>query len=136
MIVVDRSTVNPIHLSVGQLLVAALLSWAGTLILHEVPSFEAFRSAMWAVLYSGVCSTGIAYSLQVFGQQRIEAAPASILMSLESLFSAVGGAIFLGERMSIPALIGCGLMLTGTIVSQIPRRAERNVPEEYVEHEQ
>jgi drug/metabolite transporter (DMT)-like permease len=136
MIVVDRSPINPIHLSVGQMLVGAVLSWIFMTAFHQIPSWTAFTHAGWAMAYSGVISTGIAYALQIFGQRIIPPAPASILMSLESLFSAIFGAIFLSDRMTVAAMIGCGLMLCGTIISQIPGRKEKPAPEEYVEHEQ
>jgi drug/metabolite transporter (DMT)-like permease len=135
MIVVDRSPINPIHLSIGQMLVGAILSWIAMVALNDVPSWTAFTHAGWAMAYSGVISTGIAYALQIFGQRVIPPAPASILMSLESLFSAIFGALILGDRMTVPAMIGCAFMLCGTIVSQIPGRTEKR-KEEYVEHEQ
>lgn len=136
LIVVNRSTINPIHLSIGQLFVAAGLSWLCTLFMGQMPSGSDVLGSLWPVLFSGVLSTGIAYSLQVFGQQHVAAAPSAILMSMESLFSVVFGALFLGERMGLVAYIGCVFMLAGTVISQLPNKNQPDITEtEYVEHE-
>lgn len=124
--IVNRMNVNPLHLSFGQLLVAAILSWALTLATGQTPSWSAIGAAAWPITYSGVIATGVAYTLQVFGQTYVDPATSSIFMSLESLFSVIGGAVFLHERMSVRAYIGCVLMLMGTIISELPSKHKQN----------
>ncbi|MCI1984213.1 MAG: DMT family transporter [Bifidobacteriaceae bacterium] len=123
ILVVERigTQIDPMHLSILQISTVAALSWVCTPFTGGL-SFGAIGAVIWPILYSGVASTGIAYTLQIFGQNRMEAAPASIIMSLESFFSVVGGAVALHETMSVQAYIGCGLMLAGTILAQIPGR--------------
>ena len=74
------------------------------------------------ILYGGVISIGIAYTLQVVAQQDAKPAQAAILLSLESVFAVIWGRIFLEELLSVRALIGSGLMLTGMILSQLRKR--------------
>jgi drug/metabolite transporter (DMT)-like permease len=123
ILVVERvgTQIDPMHLSILQISTVAALSWVCTPFTGGL-SFGEIGAAIWPILYSGVASTGIAYTLQIFGQNRMEAAPASIIMSLESFFSVVGGAVALHETMSMQAYIGCGLMLAGTILAQLPGR--------------
>ncbi len=118
--IVNRMDVNPLHLSFGQLVVAAVLSWILTFATGQTPTWQAIGAAAWPVIYSGVIATGVAYTLQVFGQSSVDPSGASILMSMESLFSVIGGAVFLHERMGLQAYIGCMLMLAGTIISELP----------------
>jgi drug/metabolite transporter (DMT)-like permease len=70
------------------------------------------------ILYGGLCSVGIAYTLQVVVQKTAHPAHAAIILSLEGAFAVLGGWLVLGEVLSLRGLIGCGLMLAGMIVSQ------------------
>jgi drug/metabolite transporter (DMT)-like permease len=70
------------------------------------------------ILYGGLCSVGIAYTLQVVVQKTAHPAHAAIILSLEGAFAVLGGWLILGEVLSVRGLIGCVLMLTGMIVSQ------------------
>jgi drug/metabolite transporter (DMT)-like permease len=79
-------------------------------------------SAAIPILYAGIFSVGIAYTLQVIAQKEAEPAHAAIILSLESVFAVVGGMLFLSETMSMRGLLGCGLMLAGMILSQIKFR--------------
>ena len=101
ILVIDTlgGTVDAIKLSFGQFCTTAVLSWAGSLIEGSVDWAGAAHS--WIpILYAGIGSVGIAYTLQVVGQQWVPPTRASLLMSLESFFSAVGGALLLGEVMT------------------------------------
>ncbi|WP_425350746.1 EamA family transporter [Clostridium muellerianum] len=71
------------------------------------------------VLYGGICSVGIAYTLQVVAQKHAKASHAAIILSMESVFAALGGLIFLQETMGVRGYIGCILMLAGMLLSQI-----------------
>lgn len=78
-----------------------------------------------AIAYTGVLSLGLAYSLQIVGQKRLEATTASLLMSLESVFAVLGGWLILKERMDRWELAGCVLMLAAVIVSQLPEKKQK-----------
>lgn len=87
----------------------------------EVITAESMRSATWPILYGGVISVGIAYTLQIVGQKEAPSSHAAIIMSLESVFAAIGGWLILSEHLSTRQYIGCGLMLLGMLVSQLWR---------------
>ena len=77
----------------------------------------------WAALaYSGIVSVGVGYTLQVVAQKNAHPAHVAIILSLETVFAAVGGILLLGETLEPRALLGCSLMLAGILVSQIPLR--------------
>ena len=63
---------------------------------------------------------GVAYSLQILGQQSLDPTPASLIMSMEAIFAALCGWLLLNERMNSSELLGCALVLAGVIISQIP----------------
>ena len=123
ILVIDTlgGTVDAIKLSFGQFCTTAVLSWAGSLIEGSVDWAGAAHS--WIpILYAGIGSVGIAYTLQVVGQQWVPPTRASLLMSLESFFSAVGGALLLGEVMTPRGYFGCALIFLGTLLAQAPAR--------------
>lgn len=79
--------------------------------------------ACWAPLcFAGMLSMGLAYSLQILGQKAIEPTAASLIMSLESVFAALGGWWLLKERMTSTELLGCGLVFAAVIISQLPQK--------------
>ena len=82
-------------------------------------SFEKLGNAIIPLLFLAICSSCIAYTLQNLGQKRIDGTPASLLMSLESVFALAGGMIILGERLIIKEWIGCILLLIGVFIVQI-----------------
>ena len=86
----------------------------------EEVSMSSILSAWLPILYTGVCSSGIAYTLQIIGQKKAEPAVASIVMSLESVFAGVGGWLVLGERLSVRELGGCALVFAAVILAQVP----------------
>ena len=114
-----------IALSCFEFLVAGLLPLPLGLIL-EHPALVQLWDARVAILYTGVFSCGIAYTLQILGQRRTPPALASLIMSLESVFSVIFGALLLGETMTGRELIGCGLVLAAVILSQLPEKKAAN----------
>ena len=74
------------------------------------------------MLYAGIFSSGIAYTLQIFGQEDVNPTVASLVMSLESVFSALTGWLILGERLSPRELAGCAVMFAAIILAQIDLR--------------
>jgi len=85
----------------------------------ETVTKEAILAALPTVAYAGVLSGGVAYSLQVVAQRYTPAAEAALIVSLESVFAALAGAVFLKERFDLPALSGCALILLSVILVEI-----------------
>ncbi|MDR1292110.1 MAG: DMT family transporter [Clostridiales Family XIII bacterium] len=81
---------------------------------------DAFIQVLPALLYFGCVSAGAGFTLQAIGQKHINPSAAGIILSLEAVFGAIGGALILGERLSSRELLGCALMLGAVILSQIP----------------
>lgn len=77
------------------------------------------------LLYAGVLSCGVAYTLQIIGQKNVNPAVASLILSLESCFSVLAGWVVLGERLSLRESAGCVLMFAAIILAQLPERREQ-----------
>lgn len=96
--------------------------------LTEAPKFAAIVSGAVPVLYAGILSCGVAYTLQVVGQKHVEPTVASLILSLESVVSVLAGWVILGQKLSSRELLGCALVFTAVILVQLPeRRNEKNV---------
>lgn len=118
---IDRlgSDVDGLRLNCIQCLVVAILS-ALFMFGTEEPCLPDILSCWLPIGYAGVLSMGVAYSMQVLGQQRIEPTTASLIMSLESVIAALSGWLILHETMSFWELMGCALVFLAVILSQIP----------------
>ena len=110
---------DPVRLAFVQFAVCSLASACGALLTEQV-SLPALQAAAGPILYGGILSVGIAYTLQVVAQRSAPPAHAAILLSLESVFAALGGSLLLGERLGARGALGCALMFAGMIVSQAP----------------
>ena len=110
---------RPIALSCVQFAVCAVLSAVATALFEPVAAASLLDAAV-PILYGGLVSVGIAYTLQVVAQRHAPPAHAAILLSLETVFAALGGWLVLGERLSPRGLAGCCLMLAGMLCSQLP----------------
>ncbi len=108
-----------LHLAVGQYLVCGLLNMLCGL-LFEPWTAMPVAGAWWAVIYTGVVSVGLGYTLQVIGQRQAPPADAAILLSMEAVFAALFGWWLLGEQLNPVQLLGCGIMLAGMLLSQYP----------------
>lgn len=86
----------------------------------ETVDMQNLLSCWFPLCFAGVLSMGVAYSLQIVGQKDLEPTAASLIMSLESVFAAIGGWWLLGERMTGTELLGCGLVFAGVVISQLP----------------
>ncbi len=109
---------DPVRLSRMQFLVVAVLSTI-FMFLFEHPTAENIRLGLPAILYAGIFSSGIAYTLQIIGQAGVNPTVASLVMSLESVFSAISGWLILHERMSVRELAGALLMFLAILFAQI-----------------
>ena len=111
--------VDALQLSAVQFLACGLLS-SVMAFWQEIPSLASVLLAWPAVLFASFISVGLAYTLQVVAQKKAKPAHAAIIMSMEAVFAAIGGVVFLDESLPMRGWIGCGLMMTGMLLSQIP----------------
>ena len=120
ILVIDHFSgrIDPIQLSAVQFLVCGLLSLGVSLII-ETPTLTGAIAGWQPILFAGVVSVGIAYTLQVIAQKNAKPSHAAIIMSLEAVFAAIGGVWLLDESLSPRAWFGCGLMLAGMLLSQV-----------------
>jgi drug/metabolite transporter (DMT)-like permease len=100
-----------------QFITCSVLSGVGALVFEQHP-FTGLDQAVVPVLYGGVLSVGVAFTLQVVGQRDALATHAALIMAMESVFGAIGGALLLGEDMGVRGYIGAALMVIGIVVSQ------------------
>ncbi len=115
------SRAGAVRLSIVQFALCALLSLIAAVFTEEI-RWQPILDAAVPIIYGGVFSVGIAYTLQVAGQRHAHPSAASIILSLESLFAVIGGWLILGEYLSARGMAGCALMLFGMIVSQLNLR--------------
>ena len=110
--------VRPLRVAAVQFAVCGALSLIVAAFAEVVSLADLLRAGI-PVLYAGLLSTGVAYTLQVVGQRRVDPARTGIILSLEGMFAVLGGWLLLGESMTARMLAGCGLMLVGMIASQV-----------------
>lgn len=108
-----------IKLSCIQFFVSGLLSGVAMLI-YEKASMTAVIDALIPILYTGILSSGVAYTLQIIGQKNLNPTVASLLMSLESVISVLAGWIILGQSLSAYEIIGCILIFCAVVLAQLP----------------
>jgi len=108
----------PIKLAFFQFFACSALSLIAA-VFAEVITIQRLLEATIPILYGGVVSVGIAFTLQVVAQQYAHPTHAAIILSLETVFAVIGGWLILGERLSLRGLVGCALMLAGMLVSQL-----------------
>ncbi len=118
--------VSPIKFSAVQFFTCSVLGFA-LLPYFELSTFsiQNIMSAGISLLYAGVMSSGVAYTLQVVGQKYSGPTESAIIFSLESVFCAVGCMLILGETMSLTAILGCLMIFAGIILSQIDFKAKK-----------
>ena len=109
---------DPLTLCCLEFLTAGLLSFL-PMAIFEGFGFQNIRPAIWCILYCGIFSCGIAYWLQIVGQRHLPPALASLIMSFESVFGAIFGALILHERMTARELLGCALIFAALVLSQV-----------------
>lgn len=124
-----KRTHRPYFLSFTQYAVTALIAAAvGSAV--EPFDWRAAEGALPTMLYAGILSGGVGYTLQIVAQRYTPATEAALIMSLESVFAALAGAVLLDERLTLPALFGCGMILAGVVMVEVvpilPRRGRAN----------
>ncbi len=113
--------ITAVLLAMVQFVICAVLSLLVSLVL-ENPTLAQALAAWQSLFYAGVISVGLAYTLQIVGQKQAHPAHAAIILSLETVFAALGGVWLLSEVLDQRALFGCGLMLFGMLISQLQLR--------------
>ena len=103
-----------IKLACTQYAVCSVLSLLGAYFTETI-TLDGINGAIIPILYGGILSVGIAYTLQVVAQRNAPPIHAAIILSLEAVFAALAGWLILGEMLSLRGLIGCGLMFTGML---------------------
>lgn len=127
ILVIDRVSpyVDGVKLSCIQFFVAGIISLVPAVI-YEGFDPEAILAAMPSVAYAGIMSSGVAYTLQILGQQKTEPALASMIMSLESVFAVLTSMVVLHLAPTPREAIGCVIMFAAIIVAQLPERKKKN----------
>lgn len=110
--------IDPLKLSCIQFATCSILSLASALIFEQI-TLNSISQALIPILYGGFLSVGIAYTLQVVAQKNANPSHAGIILSMESVFGAIGGTLILGENLGIRGYTGCLLIIIGVIISQI-----------------
>lgn len=121
ILVIDHFSpkVDGVKMSCIQFFVCGIASLL-PMFLTETPKLSAMINAWMPLLYAGVLSCGVAYTLQIVGQKNVNPAIASLILSLESCFSVLAGWVVLGERLSVREYVGCILMFAAIILAQLP----------------
>ena len=121
ILVIDHFTqkVDGVELSCVQFLVVTILSSIGMLAM-ESPSLAALQACAFPILYVGIFSSGVAYTLQILAQKDSDPTVVSLLLSLESVFATLAGAVILHDQMSMKEYFGCVLMLAAVVLAQLP----------------
>lgn len=118
--------VDGVAMSCIQFFVAAVFSAVCMLAVEGVPDPQAVVISWMPILYAGVLSSGVAYTLQIIGQKGVNPTMASLVLSLESVISVLAGWIILGQSMSPREILGCVLMFGAIVLAQLPER-KKNV---------
>ena len=120
ILVIDRyaARVNGAALARDEFFITGALSMIIALFTEKI-AWEGIREAMIPILYTGILSSAVGYTLQIFGQRDVNPTLASLLMCLESVFAVLTGALILGEHMTLREDVGCVLMFSAVILTQI-----------------
>lgn len=127
ILAIDRFSpkADGVRLSCIQFFTCGLISIVG-MFLFEHPALPDILACWFPIVYGGVFSCGIAYTLQIIAQKNADPAAASLILSLESVFSVLAGALLLGERMTALQILGCAVIFTAVIIAQLPDKKVRN----------
>lgn len=117
---------DALRLNAIQALVCAVLS-AVVMVFTEQPTWQSITACVLPLAHAGFLSMGAAYALQILGQRDLEPTTASLIMSLESVFAAIFGALLLHETMSGWELLGCILLFAAVVLSQTPVKKKETV---------
>lgn len=117
-------TVDPIRLNAVQILIASVLT-SVLMFTMETPTASSIGSCWLPILYSGILSSGVAFTLQIVGQKNLAPSLASLIMSMESVFAVISGWLILGERLTLWEGLGCVLVFAAVLLCQLPLPARK-----------
>lgn len=125
ILIMDRvaGELNSMALNMSQALVCAVVSGVCALIFDDT-TWQGILDCWFPLCWAGIMSMGIAYTLQIVGQKSIEPTTASLLMSFESVFAAISGALLLSEKFTLTEGIGCALVFGAIMLTQIPIKSK------------
>lgn len=120
ILVIDyySNRVSALKLAFTQFFICSLLSLVSASVFENI-TIEALSQALVPILYGGICSVGVAYTLQIIGQKHAQPAHAAIILSLETVVAVIGGYFLLDETMGARGILGCIFMLAGMLLSQL-----------------
>lgn len=126
IMVIDHFTqlVDGVKMSCIQFLVCGVLSGI-CMLLFEQPQISSIIAAWQPVLYAGILSCGVAYTLQIVGQKGMNPTVASLILSLESVISVLAGLVLLEQQLSVREMVGCVFMFAAIILAQLPGRGKK-----------
>ena len=126
ILIMDRvaGELNSMALNMSQALVCAVVSGVCALIFDNT-TWQGILDCWFPLCWAGIMSMGIAYTLQIVGQKSIEPTTASLLMSFESVFAAISGALLLNEKFTLTEGIGCALVFGAILLTQIPIKSKK-----------
>ncbi|MGE4353332.1 MAG: DMT family transporter [Oscillospiraceae bacterium] len=119
--------VDGVRMSCIQFFICGIISFF-VMLFTENPSMEALLAAKTSILYAGVMSSGVAYTMQILGQKHTSPTVASLIMSLESVFAVLAGIVILHQIPSLRDILGCIIMFTAIIVAQLPEKKSTEAP--------
>lgn len=91
-------------------------------LITEHPTVSGLQGASVAILYAGIMSCGVAYTLQIVGQRNMDPTVASLILSLESVISVLAGWLMLGQKLSVWELLGCAIVFAAVVLVQLPEK--------------
>lgn len=124
--------VDAAKISCLQFFVVGLLSLP-LMLLFEPVQISGFIACKVPLLYAGILTCGVAYTLQIFGQKYTAPVIASLILCLESVFAVIGGSLILHETMTIKEILGCVFMISAVILSQLRKKSVKKVSETFLE---
>ena len=119
-------SIDGIRLSFYQTLTQGIISTI-VMLFEGLPAMDNVVAALPAILFAGIFSSGIAFTLQIIAQGGLDPTAASLIMCLESVFGAIGGFLFQGQTLTSRELAGCAIMFAGIVISQLPNRSRNSV---------
>ena len=123
----NEKHVDGVIMSCTQFFVAGFISilfvWpVDGLVFDKLPDISSITTAFPALLYAGIMACSIAYTLQIIGQKGVNPTVASLILSLESVFSAIGGFLILGQKMTRDEILGCVIMFISIIIAECSKK--------------
>lgn len=126
ILLIDKfaGSLDPIEFCIAEFMTAGLMALIGAAI-FESPVWSSVLGCAFPILYVAVFSCGVAYLLQIIAQREGDPAIVTLLFSLESVFSVIGGAVILNQKMTAREYLGCALIFAAVIIAQLPEKKEK-----------